>query len=861
MRVVSPYVQSLVSATSDASTMSSRFPYRGRYSFRRGFSDRSRDGEEVFVTGDSHYNNVRDTNYGFRVGQRGGYSDSRGYPSQSSRSWGPLRPPFRPPPRPDDFRSWVFSPSQAPPHWERFVVLSYNILADYLARDHRHRLYFHIPPYILDWEWRRRRIMVELGLWAPDIMCFQEVDKFEDLEIDLNPQGYSGIWKMRTGAPLDGCAIFWRTSRFSLLQEETIEFKSYGLRDNVAQICVLESRSKISHGNGSTGSLIQPESYCHSRGSNKVVICNTHVLYNPNRGDIKLGQVRILLDRAHAIARTWNDAPVVICGDFNATPKSPLYNFISEQKLSLCGLAKNEVSGQSSPCINAPRTTMPLPEVVSPPSNPLKAHVTVGGETNNINQNYSPAQMSAHRRSQCQREEPSLQESSWSSQLKSEGLFDLVSEDTSSDGSEFIFAEHTDKVSDQLVEEKTFDQTLFVSAQEGQLRNEFAPADPESDQLDALVDKVGELVFEELCLAEDHTAHSSRKESPVCSAENASTCEVNCKNDKSVLEDTKCSTFIKLDTELENDDIKSCSLDVDPCAGRPNDLCNTNETNGPGYGEHSHKRETLSQHNNLIVGKKGKVNLYRSGESSFVAEDDSMLPADTEAFFMEKMTYDPHLWTPEELTAASGNADCNYIEHSLKLKSAYTEAKDFAGTRDASGEPQVTSYNRKFMGTVDYIWFSEGLQTLKVLDTIPKHVLQRTPGFPTRKWGSDHLALACELAFKDLPMENLHNFKSGVSNQTYFGTETIYLNLISWAEKEEVRKNDESDSKRKQKMQKVTRKLVRQQRMPENKTKRGTTAKLEPGSFLVCRIETQGLSKSPEGGCSKRSSVGITSCE
>ncbi|KMZ73304.1 hypothetical protein ZOSMA_14G00650 [Zostera marina] len=24
-------------------------------------------------------------------------------------------------------------------------------------------------------------------------------------------------------------------------------------------------------------------------------------------------------------------------------------------------------------------------------------------------------------------------------------------------------------------------------------------------------------------------------------------------------------------------------------------------------------------------------------------------------------------------------------------------------------------------------------------------VLQRTPGFPTEKWGSDHLALACEL--------------------------------------------------------------------------------------------------------------------
>lgn len=32
-------------------------------------------------------------------------------------------------------------------------------------------------------------------------------------------------------------------------------------------------------------------------------------------------QVRALLDRAHAVSRLWDDAPVVLCGDFNCTPK------------------------------------------------------------------------------------------------------------------------------------------------------------------------------------------------------------------------------------------------------------------------------------------------------------------------------------------------------------------------------------------------------------------------------------------------------------------------------------------------------------------------------------------------------------
>lgn len=56
---------------------------------------------------------------------------------------------------------------------ERFKVLSYNILADYLALDHRNKLYFHIPPYILDWQWRKRSILFELGLWSADILCLQ----------------------------------------------------------------------------------------------------------------------------------------------------------------------------------------------------------------------------------------------------------------------------------------------------------------------------------------------------------------------------------------------------------------------------------------------------------------------------------------------------------------------------------------------------------------------------------------------------------------------------------------------------------------------------------------------------------------
>lgn len=56
---------------------------------------------------------------------------------------------------------------------EKFTVLSYNILADYLANDHRGKLYYHIPRHMLDWQWRKKNLVFELGLWSADIMCFQ----------------------------------------------------------------------------------------------------------------------------------------------------------------------------------------------------------------------------------------------------------------------------------------------------------------------------------------------------------------------------------------------------------------------------------------------------------------------------------------------------------------------------------------------------------------------------------------------------------------------------------------------------------------------------------------------------------------
>ncbi|XP_074286676.1 carbon catabolite repressor protein 4 homolog 6-like [Silene latifolia] len=390
--------------------------------------------------------------------------------------------------KPADFRGWEKANNPPPPNAERFIVLSYNILADYLANDHRH-LYLHIERRFMSWERRKAKILFELELWSPDIMCFQEVDKFQELEEDLRVRGYSGFWKMRTGVPVDGCAIFFRTTRFKLVFKDCIEFIRHGMRDNVAQICVLESLTQNQDGNQLSSS--------GSGAPNRVVVGNIHVLYNPRRGEMKLGQVRMLLEKAQAVSKTWDDAPVVLCGDFNCTPKSPLYNFISQQKLDISQVDRDKVSGQASAEIHSPARFLP-------------------------------------------------------------------------------------------------------TLQSGK---------------DVFPSSLGEVVFK------------------------------------------------------------------------------------------------------------------------------------TDIAVQDKTFYSPSRWTAMEITIATGSTKNTTLEHALKLRSTYSEVEDSSGTRDQFGEPLVTSYNCCFMGTVDYIWRSEGLQTVRVRAPIRKDVMQTFGGFPTKKWGSDHIALVSELAF------------------------------------------------------------------------------------------------------------------
>ncbi|GLU13336.1 hypothetical protein SLE2022_299740 [Rubroshorea leprosula] len=248
--------------------------------------------------------------------------------SSYSRRWwyNPLR--RRPPSReisPDIRRHWV-EDHQPLASGERFMVASYNILGDRNSTKHKD-LYPSVPSNYMKWDYRKRVICEELIGLDPDIICLQEVDRFFDLRNTMQKAGYAGSYKRRTGDNVDGCAMLWKADKFRLLERESIEYKEFGLRDNVAQLSVLEM--------------------CKAE-SKRLVVGNIHVLYNPSRGDVKLGQIRFLTSRAQILSDKWGNLPVVLMGDFNSTPQSAIYKFLTSSELNIKLYDRRELSGQRS---------------------------------------------------------------------------------------------------------------------------------------------------------------------------------------------------------------------------------------------------------------------------------------------------------------------------------------------------------------------------------------------------------------------------------------------------------------------------------------------------------------------------------
>ena len=236
-------------------------------------------------------------------------------------------------------RRQPFAPSPG-----EYRVMSYNVLADSHARAHP-ELYRGKDDALLTWPRRLRGILAEVRRLSPDVLCLQECEDFEGVARGLAADGYVGIHAPRSGDKPDGSSLFYRSYKCALESSETIDFQRVGLKNNAAAVACLRPVADA------------------GRAPPPLVVGCIHVLFNPKRGDYKLGQVRTLIERveahravaarrlaeerrsAAAFAAPKGEPQVILAGDFNAEPDSPLYHFVAAGELDVSRVDRRDMSG------------------------------------------------------------------------------------------------------------------------------------------------------------------------------------------------------------------------------------------------------------------------------------------------------------------------------------------------------------------------------------------------------------------------------------------------------------------------------------------------------------------------------------
>ncbi|XP_020389993.2 protein angel homolog 1-like isoform X1 [Rhincodon typus] len=223
-----------------------------------------------------------------------------------------------------------------------FTIMSYNILSQDLLETNSD-LYAHCQPEFLKWEFRFQNILQEFETWDPDILCLQEVQEnhyHQQFRPALQLQGYECVYKRRTGIKTDGCAVCYKRERFSLVSEHPVEYFRPIVetlnRDNVALLVLLRP--------------LTPDCVQGNSKFPDICVANTHLIFNPRRGDIKLTQLAVLFAEIQLLIHTagsdGNHCPILLCGDLNAVPESPLYKLIQNGELYYYGMPTWKVSSQ-----------------------------------------------------------------------------------------------------------------------------------------------------------------------------------------------------------------------------------------------------------------------------------------------------------------------------------------------------------------------------------------------------------------------------------------------------------------------------------------------------------------------------------
>eukprot|EP01061_Rhynchopus_euleeides_P021008 TRINITY_DN34179_c0_g1_i2.p2 TRINITY_DN34179_c0_g1~~TRINITY_DN34179_c0_g1_i2.p2 ORF type:complete len:243 (+),score=67.20 TRINITY_DN34179_c0_g1_i2:49-729(+) len=166
-----------------------------------------------------------------------------------------------------------------------FRVMTYNVLAEWAAREYETQLYSHmtqthtpVAPRLL-WKHRKVQILEDLAFYQPDMIAMQELGSnvAKDFQNVLKQRGYSSDYAAKRGGK-DGVMLAWKSSVFEALRGFHIIMK-HPTNERLTKPQV---------------SLVRV--LCPKGTDRKVFFSSNHVYFHPSRGDVKCFQMGRVLE-------------------------------------------------------------------------------------------------------------------------------------------------------------------------------------------------------------------------------------------------------------------------------------------------------------------------------------------------------------------------------------------------------------------------------------------------------------------------------------------------------------------------------------------------------------------------------------
>jgi endonuclease/exonuclease/phosphatase family metal-dependent hydrolase len=137
----------------------------------------------------------------------------------------------------------------------------------------------------------------------------------------LEDLGYAGKLAVGSEKRRDGVAIFYKTEKFNLKEYRTM------LLNDLAKEYSPEV-TQLQLGAGACAMLLETE-------GKLVLVCSVHISNHYWQPDAPCYEIGALIKKLEQFSKNYDPAPaIILCGDFNSQPTSPMYSILETGKIS-----------------------------------------------------------------------------------------------------------------------------------------------------------------------------------------------------------------------------------------------------------------------------------------------------------------------------------------------------------------------------------------------------------------------------------------------------------------------------------------------------------------------------------------------